>query len=268
MFFFFSMENFSPFLWTIVWNIVISLWIVLIVFLSKTIKNKLNSYLEYITAITVWILLWIIFLWFIPELSTNLSWKYVWISILFWVFLFYLLELFLHWHHCKDLNHKHDCHSHHDHEHKNGFLMFGWTFLHNAFHWIVLFWAFSIDLKFWIATTFAILLHSIPQNIVNYIMNHKDIKFAYIASFWWIIWAFLTYPFYHFLLDNKFYILWIISWWLLYTSLTDILPEFRWNLDTSKKLRYLIFIIIWVLAFFCFETFVEYINNNWLDLHD
>jgi zinc transporter ZupT len=70
------------------------------------------------------------------------------IWILVGLFLFYILELFLHWHHCKDLNHKECAHKHHLENHKSGFLMFGGTLLHNAFHGVVLFGAFSVSTTF------------------------------------------------------------------------------------------------------------------------
>jgi len=248
----------SPFIWTIIWNIVLAISIVTTIFITKSILNKAIKYLEYITALTVWLLLGIIFLWFIPELTTTwwIIWEELWIFILIWIFLFYLLELFLHWHHCKDLSHEESCHSNHNHEHKNGLLMFGGTIMHNSFHWIVLFSAFAVDISFWITTTIAVILHSIPQNIVNYIMNHKNIKFAYFAALWWIIWALITYPFSSFLIENKFYILAIITWWLLYTALADIFPEFKWKWTTAKKISYLLFILMWILIFFLIELFL------------
>ena len=245
----------SPFLLTIIWNIVVAIWIISVVLVTKAIRNKLTAYLEYITALTVWLLLWIIFLGFIPKLTTSwdLVWTELWAFILIGLFFFYLLELFLHWHHCKDLGHESACHSHHTHEHKNGILMFGWTIMHNAFHGIVLFSAFAVDINFWIATTVAVLLHSIPQNIVNYIMNHNNIKYAYFAAFGGIFWALITYPFADFLVANKFYILAIITGWLLYTALADIFPEFKWKGTTAKKISYFVFIIIWIFIFLGFE---------------
>jgi zinc and cadmium transporter len=252
------MTDLSPFLLTISANIIVAIWIILVVFITKFLKNKATRYLEYITATTVWLLLWIIFLGFIPELTEKwFVWGKLWIFILIGIFFFYLLELFLHWHHCKDLGHESACHSHHNQEHKNGLLMFGGTIMHNSFHWIVLFSAFAVDISFWVATTIAVLLHSIPQNIVNYIMNHNNIKYAYYASIWWILWALITYPFSDFLIANKFYILAIITGWLLYTALADIFPGFKWKGTTFKKVSYLFFILIWILMFIGFEKLTE-----------
>ena len=250
----------TPFLWTLFWNLIISFWIIATIILVRFLKNKLINYVSYITATTVWLLLWIIFLWFIPKITeSNLSWDKVGIFILLWIFIFYIFELFLHWHHCQDLSHKyHCCHHTESHNSKNWILMFGSTLLHNAFHWIVLFWAFWINMTFWITTTVAILLHSIPQNIVNYMMNHKVDKYSFIAAFGWIFWALLTFPFASKLLENKFMILSIISWWLLYTALADIFPEFKEKWWMKSKISYLIFIIIWVLLFLGFDMLIEH----------
>jgi zinc and cadmium transporter len=248
----------SAFFYSLIWNIIIAFWIILIIFFAKFIKDKLIKFLDYITAITVGLLLGIIFLGFLPKLTTkwNLVWLELWVYILIWIFFFYLLELFLHWHHCKDLNHEQSCHSSHSHEHKNWVLMFIWTLFHNSFHWIVLFSAFSVWINFWIVTTTAVLLHSIPQNIVNYIMNHNNIKYAYVAGLWWILWAIITYPFSDFLIINKFYFLAIISWGLLYTALADIFPEFKWKWDKIKKLSYFFFILFWIFLFLIFERII------------
>jgi len=254
------------FFYTILWNLIIWLSIILVVFLTQKIKNKLQKYTDFITAFTVGLLLGIIFLGFLPEITSewNLVWKSLGIFILAWLFLFYILEILLHWHHCKDLNSWISCcghnHNKNSEEHKNWLLMFGWTLFHNWFHWVVLFSAFSVNIHFGIITTIAILLHSIPQNIVNYIMNHKNPKYAYIAAFGWILWALFTFPFVDFLMENKFYILSIISWGLLYTALADIFPEFSSKANFSKKIIYLVFIIIWIFSFLCFENISEIIK--------
>ena len=255
------MSELSPFLLTVIWNSVIAIWIILSVYLVKFIKERLISYLEYITATTVGIILALIFLWFIPELTWDgFVWKTMGIYILAWIILFYLFELFLHWHHCKDLDHNSSCSSSHSHEHKNWVLMFWATMLHNSFHWVVLFWAFSVNFYFGLATTFWLLLHSIPQNISNYIMNHNNIKYSYVAAVGWLLWAILTYPFSDFLLSKEWYVISIISWWLLYTSLADIFPEFKWQWTTYKKLSYVIFIILWIFMFIWFEKLSELIK--------
>lgn len=99
-----------------------------------------------IVAYTVGLLLAIILLGFFPEIfiESHIAAYTISLYILVGMLLFYTLELFLHWHHCKDLGEYH--HDHHTHEHKNNALMFTGTFVHNALHGIILFSAFSIDI--------------------------------------------------------------------------------------------------------------------------
>ena len=248
----------DTFIYTLIWNILISFWIILTILFVKFIKNKLVKYLNYIIAITVWLLFWIIFIWFIPELVEEwISWNDLWLFMLFWLGVFYVFELFIHWHHCHDLyNENHNCHQASFHNNKNGLLIFSSTILHNSFHWLVLFWAFWVSVTFGIATTFAILLHSIPQNIVNYIMNHNRERYSYVAAFWWIFWALITYPIINILIQNKSNILAFITWCLLYTALADIFPEFKKNKNLKFKIIYLVFIVLWICLFKAFENII------------
>lgn len=235
---------------TLIANLVIWLTLIWLIFLLRIFKKQLIKYLWLFTAITVGILLGIILLWFIPEIiSSGLDGEMIWIYILIGLLVFYILELVLHHHHCKDLDDvHHDCsHSHTTtQEHKNKILMFAWTFLHNVLHGIVLFSAFAINTEFGIATTIAVLLHSIPQNTANYIMNHNRESYVLVAALWGVIWALTLFPFTAYLMENEFVILSIISWALLYLALSDILPEVKNKWWLKTKLLYLLFIIIWL----------------------
>lgn len=253
----------TPFIWTIIWNIAIAIWIIISVLIVRFVTKKLVNYVEYITATTVGLLIWIVFLWFLPKLiwsdiiPFNLG-----VFLLLGMFIFYMLEIFLHWHHCKDLSDWHI--DDHKHSHESWNLIFIWTLLHNAFHWIILFSAFAVDFYFWVTTTVAILLHSIPQNVVNYVMNHNNFKIVLFAAFGWILGALLTYPFYEFLIDNKNYILALISWGLLYTALVDIFPSINWNANTKNKILYLGFIAFWIVLFIWFKGITQQAKaDNW-----
>lgn len=259
----------TAFLWSLLWNICIAFGILLFVFLLNPFKNKILHKFDYITALTVGLMLWIIFIWFFPEIiheSEGKEWQ-IGIFILIGIGLFYVLEILFHWHHCKDLEiHCHDHHNHHTHsieenhkhEHKNSYLMFSGTLLHNMIHGIELFAAFAINTKLWIGMTIAILLHSIPQNIAHFAMNHKNIKYVYIAAFWWIFWALLIYPFSDFLLAHTFKILSVVVGGLIYISLTDIFPSFKEKGTTKHKIMYLIFMLIWIFSFTLFNESIEF----------
>lgn len=243
----------NPFILTLLANIFLAGVIVSLVFILSFVKRRMLSQVDKLVAFSVGLILAIVFIWFIPEVIWHgwLEPAFTGILILAWVLLFYVFELFLHWHHCKDI--AEDGHSHHDHEHENTNLISVGTFFHNFIHWVVLFSAFSVDIRFGIATTFAILLHAIPQNIANLLMTHKDMKYVYIAWAGGIIWALFVFPFQTFLTSHIFEILTVIAWGLLYTAMSDMLPTFKKENRLLQKGLYLICMIIGMLFFTLFQ---------------
>jgi len=251
----------SIWLYAFFWNILIWIWIISTFYILKKIKGKINIAwnIDYIIAFTVWLLLWIVFFWFLPELfnlsaKNNISWHTISWFILLWLIIFYILELILHWHHCGEKGHKQ--------EHSNFLLMAISTLIHNLFHWIVLYGVFSINISFWIIITIAILIHSIPQNMATYLLANWKEKIAYIWALWWILWVLILYPFQTFILSEKYVILALISWFLLYTALTDILPDIMKKANFNKKVYYLLFILIWITTFISIESTSHFIENK------
>jgi zinc and cadmium transporter len=249
----------NPFIGTLIGNTFIWLSIVGVVFFVGIFKKKITASMDYITALTVGLLTWIVFLWFIPKIVEKwaISTELMGTFIIGGILIFYILEMFLHWHHCHDLSSSEEIHIH-KHEHENGALMMIGTIAHNFLHGVVLFSAFALDFHFGLATTFAIFLHSIPQNVANYIMNHNSSKFAYIAAFWWFFGALITFPFYNLLLDKQSYILAMIWGWLLYTAMADIFPHFKSKGSLKNKLFYIFFIVLWVILFLWSERLAHW----------
>lgn len=255
----------SPFLLWLLWNLAIAGVIISLVFLMSLIRKRIINKVDKLVAFSVGLIISIVFLGFIPETIEHgwLDPELVWILVLSGILIFYVLELFLHWHHCKDL--ATDGHSHHDHEHESSSLISVGTFFDNAIHGLVLFSAFSIDIHFGIVTTLAILLHAIPQNIANLLMNHKDTKYVYIAAFGWIFWALMVYPFSEILSKYNFHILAIIAGWLLYTAMSDILPSFKKTGKIKNKIIYLICMILWIFSFSLSSHFTQHEEHS--DIH-
>ena len=246
--------NFSPFVLWFLWNLAIAGIIISFVFLISLVKKRILWKVDKLVALSVWLILGIVFLWFLPEVFSHgsIEPETVGLLVLGGILFFYILELFLHWHHCKDL--WEDGHSHHNHDHENSPLIAFGTFFDNTIHGVILYSAFSIDVAFWIATTLAILMHAIPQNIANLLMNHKDTKYVYIAALGGIMGAILVYPFQEFFTNYNFHILAIIAGWLLYTAMSDMLPSFKKKNEISQKILYLLFMVIWICIFLFLKT--------------
>ena len=231
-------------------NLIISLGIVFMILLIKNFQKFISSNLNILTALSVWTLLSLIFLDFIPEISDNIGHDNLWILLLTWLLCFYILELLLHWHHCSDLEHQNCDHNHKVKHEQYWHLILIWTLLHNIFHGIVIFSWFTISTNSWIILTIWILLHSIPENLVNFVMNNKRIKNVILSSFWWIIWVFIAYIFRDQIDNFKFQIIAFTSGWLLYIALSDMLPSINGNFWIKEKFKYLWFVVLWIVVIY------------------
>jgi len=255
----------SPYILSVLWNILIALVIISLIFVANSLRKRVMQQVDYLVAFTAWLIVAIVFLGFIPEILAHSS---VSPELLGWliisgILLFYFLELVLHWHHCKDIS---DSWHSHEHEHTGSPLLFVGTFAHNAIHGIVLYSAFYIDIHFGIAMTIAVLLHAIPQNIANFLMNHKDIRYVYIAAAWGVFWALILYPFTHTLEHFLYHILAVIGWGLLYTAMSDIFPSFKNKWVLKHKLLYFSLVVLGILSFIGLNALSSHDHSH--DEHD
>ncbi|MEA3304237.1 MAG: hypothetical protein U9Q15_00455 [Patescibacteria group bacterium] len=131
------------------------------------------------------------------------------------------------------------------------------TLLHNLFHGVVLYSAFAISVEFGVGLTIAILLHSIPQNLANFIMNHRKFQSIILAAMGGILGALLCYPFGDFILAHKFIILGITAGGLLYLALTDILPHMDDKGKKFGKFQYFALVIAGILLVQSFDHISE-----------
>jgi len=234
---------------TILANFILGFWIWISIYLMKFVNKIVFKNFDYLVALVWWVLSWVVFYGFIPKIlilfNKNFSSKLVWLSFFLWILIFFLIELFFHFHHCKDFDTSRNVHRYFSNK-----LMLVWTFMHNFLHWIVLYTGFLINFTFWVILTLSVFLHSIPQNIANYFMNYKDIRWVLVASFAWIIGAIFLYPFMNFIIFNKIYIISMISGMLVYLIVSDILPEFKKRINLKSQLLYLFFWIIGFLFYF------------------
>ena len=213
--------------------------------------------MNFVSAFTWWLLLGIVFLWFVPSLSkSNFVFGDIGIWILAWILFFYALEIIFHWHHCKDIHEDWSLCSHHIKEHASWALMSLGTFFHNFIHWVVLLGAFASGLQIWVATTLAVALHAIPQNLANFLMNHKNSKYTWIAVGATILWALVMIPFANDILAYKSAVLAMVSGGLLYIALSDVLPELSHHATPSQKFIYLLLALAGVATFAILKLFL------------
>lgn len=149
---------------------------------------------------------------------------------------FFLVEKFLHWHHCHD----NECP---DHKHTLGYMNLFGDAIHNFIDGILIASAFSIDLKLGIITSLAIALHEIPQEIGDFsvlIYSGFSKQKAIFLNFMIGLTAVLGGVFGYLLIERVESFLYLFvavaAGGFIYTSVSDLLPEIRREIRTSRWL--------------------------------
>ncbi len=104
------------------------------------------------------------FLHLIPEAAENGFTLQISSLIILGVISFFILEKFIHWHRCRD-THLHD--EHHPLQHI-GILNLAGDGVHNLIDGLVIAGSYLVSLPVGIATTFAVIIHEIPQELADF----------------------------------------------------------------------------------------------------
>lgn len=235
-------EFFYAIIATIIVSIISLIWILFLWINQKFLKKILI----YLVSFSTGALFWDVFIHLLPEFYEsnwdNIFWN---IYILFWIIAFFIIEKIFHWRHC----HEEWCNEH-KHLAKINLI---WDFFHNFIDWLIIWWAFLIDFKVWVATTIAILLHEIPQEIWDFwILLHSWLSFkkaifynflVSLTSIFWVILAFIL----NSKIDNITNILIpFAAWSFIYIAWSDLIPELHKHKNIRVSILQLISIIAWI----------------------
>ena len=132
-----------------------------------------------------------------------------------------------------------------------------WDMVHNAIDWIIIWSAYVVDIHLWIATTLAVILHEIPQEVWDFcVLGHwwmqrkKALLYNFLTALTAFIWLGIAY-----LLTT--YVEWIsqilmpISAWLfIYIAASDMIPELHKESHIDHSIHQIIFLAIGFLVMF------------------
>jgi zinc and cadmium transporter len=147
------------FIWALGASIVISLisFVGVISLLFK--ENVLNKILLLLISFSAGALIGGAFLHLIPEAVEKSPHGEVYLFVIIGFILFFILEKYLHWRHC----HKEQCDIH-----TFTYLNLVGDGVHNFIDGLIIGSAFVVNINFGIATSFAIIMHEIPQEIGDF----------------------------------------------------------------------------------------------------
>jgi zinc and cadmium transporter len=133
----------------------VSLCGVVLLFLNPKILQRI---LPVLVSFSAGALLGDVFLHMLPEMTEDGVSQQSWMIILGGIVASFILEKFIHWHHC----HHVECE---DHRHPIGVMNLVGDFLHNAIDGVLIAGSYFVSIELGIATTIAVLFHEIPQEI-------------------------------------------------------------------------------------------------------
>ena len=208
-------------------------------------ESLLRKYIFIFISLAVGALLGDAFIHLIPEaLEGSLSPALVSVLIIAGILLFFIVEKFLHWHH-------HGEDKNESHIHPVGKLVLFSDGVHNAIDGIIIGVSFLASVPVGVATTIAVVLHEIPQEIGDFtVLLHSGYTkrqalwlnfFSALTAVAGVLIAFI------FGARGNVFINWILpiaAGGFIYIAVADLIPE----LHKTKEITYSIFQIISVIV--------------------
>lgn len=151
--------------YTIVSVIVVSLISLVGVLTLAVRKEKLEHILLYLVSFSVGALFGDVFLHIIPEISDLGGWeKGAGWYLLLGIVLFFIIEKFVHWHHCHKVDHAHD----HDLMKPLAVTVLIGDAFHNFLDGAIIAGSFLVSFPLGLATTLAVIFHEIPDELGHF----------------------------------------------------------------------------------------------------
>ncbi len=166
------------------------------------------------------------------------------ILILSGILLFFVLEKFLRWRHCHEPTSE-------NHLHPVAFMNIIGDGVHNFIDGMLIAASFMVDVQLGFATTIAIILHEIPQEIGDFgILLHagmspkKAVMFNFLSSMAAVAGALTTYFIGYNVEEFSAYIVPVTAGCFIYMAGSDLIPELHHDTNPRKSLIQLLMIVI------------------------
>ncbi len=195
-----------------------------------------------------------VFLHMIPEMSTGQDFTGDLHVILAGIVVSFAIEKLIHWRHCHVLPSSDDHEHEHAHHHPVGMLMLIGDAIHNFIDGLVIAASYFVSVPIGIATTIAVMLHEIPQEIGNFailihsgytrkqslLFNLFSQSLAILGAIFLIVTSNIVTGFTDFLLP-------FAAGNFLYIAGSDLIPELHKETGTRYALLQLLFMILGIL---------------------
>ncbi len=220
-------------------------------------KKTLDNLLIFLVALSAGSLLGGAFLHLLPEIVSSFGFSIkVSFFILFGIILFFIIENIMHWRHC----HIQTCD---EHQHHLGTMNLIGDGIHNFIDGIVIATSYFINIPLGLATTVAVVMHEIPQEIGDFgvllyakYSKLKALFFNFISALAAVLGALLSIIFVEKLKYLIYIIIPITIGGFLYIAGSDLIPEIHKNQPKKFSLRNIFGLLLGILIMYLL-TFLE-----------
>jgi len=248
----------SPQIFAILSVLTISLFSIFLIFLIISRFKNISTFTFLLVSLAVGTLLGDAFIHLIPESFESIdSQSTTSLLILLGIIIYFILEKILRFRHC----HQPDCQEG-GHQHVVPLSVIGDS-LHNFFDGIVIAASFQVSLSLGIATSLAVFLHEIPQEIGDFaIMLHhqyslkKALFLNLVSGAFSLLGVFVTFFFSQFINNFSLYLLPVTAGAFIYLASSDLIPELhRHSSKPSSALIQLSLLIIGIILMYSLSFF-------------
>jgi len=218
-------------------------------------KEKLEKFLMYFVSFSVGALLGDVFIHIIPEISGESGFKaQSGLLILGGIVFFFIIEKFVNWHHCHHVEHTHKIKP-------MAYTNLIGDGLHNFLDGVIIAASFMVSLPVGIATTVAVVLHEVPQEIGDFgvllyagFSRTKALLFNFLSASLAIFGAVLTLLIAARAEAFSLIVLALAAGGFIYIAGSDLIPElhrdFKWRSSVWQLLMLVVGIaVMWGLVF-------------------
>lgn len=208
-------------------------------------EDLLKKYVFVLVALAVGALLGDVFLHLLPEAYEEFENKnLVSIFIIVGILIFFILEKFLHWHH-----HETDCKN----PHPVGKMILFSDGIHNFIDGLIIGASYLVSIEIGIATTLAIIIHEIPQEIGDFgVLIHsgytkaKALLYNFISALFSIVGVLFVFTISKYIENITMFLIPIASGGFVYIALSDLVPELQKSNKTGQSILQLVSIAVGV----------------------
>lgn len=212
-------------------------------------KSFLSKGVFILVSLAVGALLGDVFVHIIPETYEELGDPLL-ASFLFigGILLFFILEKVLHWHH-------HTSDHAEEHEHPVGKMVLVGDGVHNFIDGLLITASYMVSIEVGIATTIAVILHEIPQEIGNFgVLIHagyskaKALWYNFVSALAAVLGAGVAFLFGGVTEQFALWLLPLTAGGFIYIALSDLIPELHKDRRVSQGIIQVLAIVVGVLA--------------------